>query len=769
MAYGNCQRQQRNWMVVVGWCCLAALTWSYATVAQAMTGFSFSMPNAPPKPGQRASGLLLKIDSHWVEGSGYRPMTLELRTALPARADRRVHITLIPRNWQGPRWAVETDLEIAQGSSSATATVLVPQRSIWQTMDVEVLEDGRKVDDVSGSLGIPRSNSDYNWSEAFPSMLFIDSDAPDPAELNTKLSQPGNLPNQHTLPNLYSLLTLLFPLDTDVQTLISNGSTATSPPSDLEVLRAAQLLSQVLLAPPHALPTDRRVYSSVDLIFISLSDFQILAQRHPDTFRAIADHVSCGGHLLVTDAGGDFSRLTAIDQVLKKKSSGNDASSAANPWRRLNVEAFGKDLNEIIQSDPNRYLVNPNFPGMAITPAMPAADSTPSEASADEKTPPAPPEAEDMFRTRDWDMGRVIAVKTPDLQQIPSPQWSWLLEDLKNDRWRWYRRMGLSWHRDNTDFWDFMIPGVGSAPVYAFLTIITGFMILIGPINYVFLSRWKRLYLLLVTVPLCAALITGTLIGYAVIRDGLGTRARLMSFSEMTNDGKVVSWSRQTYYAGVAPSEGLVYPHTASVFPVEAFPIDSNRVTGRILLEESQQRFTSGFLPSRTMVQTVIVNHEEAKPFVEIQSGADGKPEVLNRSDQTLSAVVVYDNGSPYFAESVPSASDGGGVALQPISPADLTTKLRILTESLEPRVPIGFATPRMTNQWYYYNSIDTSQPPPTMQSGLMMTSIQEILSPRIPPGRVWVALVPDAPAFVPIGVSSAKQTPGIHFIRGKW
>ena len=50
-------------------------------------------------------------------------------------------------------------------------------------------------------------------------------------------------------------------------------------------------------------------------------------------------------------------------------------------------------------------------------------------------------------------------------------------------------------------FFNFLIPGVTSVPIYAFLVLMTLFTIVIGPLNYIFLRRRKRTYLLAVDDP----------------------------------------------------------------------------------------------------------------------------------------------------------------------------------------------------------------------------------------------------------------------------
>ena len=82
---------------------------------------------------------------------------------------------------------------------------------------------------------------------------------------------------------------------------------------------------------------------------------------------------------------------------------------------------------------------------------------------------------------------------------------------------------GLSLMQENRGFWRFLIPGVGMAPVNGFRVLITLFVVLIGPVNYVLLRRKRRLHLLLVMIPAGAALVTGSLFAYAMVNDRLAS------------------------------------------------------------------------------------------------------------------------------------------------------------------------------------------------------------------------------------------------------
>ena len=43
--------------------------------------------------------------------------------------------------------------------------------------------------------------------------------------------------------------------------------------------------------------------------------------------------------------------------------------------------------------------------------------------------------------------------------------------------------------RENNGYWNWMVRGVGAAPVGTFLLLITLFVVVIGPVNYLLLRR----------------------------------------------------------------------------------------------------------------------------------------------------------------------------------------------------------------------------------------------------------------------------------------
>jgi hypothetical protein len=121
----------------------------------------------------------------------------------------------------------------------------------------------------------------------------------------------------------------------------------------------------------------------------------------------------------------------------------------------------------------------------------------------------------------------------------------------------------------NPDFANFLVPGVGLAPVTEFRVLITLFVLLIGPVNYWLLKRSGRLHLLVLTVPLAAVLMTSALFGYAILSDGFGTTVRAQSLTTLDQrTGEAACWSRLSYYSGLAPGDGLTMPSDVAVYPI---------------------------------------------------------------------------------------------------------------------------------------------------------------------------------------------------------
>ncbi len=728
---------------------------------QAGSYFTASLPIAGPMP-KKPSGLQLRIHSNWVDATGYRPLQIEVLSIPAALADRRITVRLSPNSWNRGREGIEFDVEIPEGSTRVTKDVLVPQFEIFQQLDIETREEGRRLEDLSGRLGLPRNVTTWDWTESFPSILFIDRDAPPPAQAMTLTAQSGK-GARTDLPDVVALAALLPPNEDFVQTLWANSNRTTTEATptrrpDSEILQSVQRLQTFELLPPEMLPAQWQGYTCLDLIVVTLADLRFLTETQPETWQAIRRYVLAGGNLLVFGVDSNLTDMSALDQLIRFP-----AKPESNAWRRPDPERYGDEtLASLSQRDS---VVRRYQSGGWIEESIEEYDSN-SKGSAE----PAP---EPIFVLRALGMGRVIALAASDLNEPAADQWAWMFQELGTSRWRWYARHGMSRIRSNIGFWDFLIPGVGAAPVKGFLGIITLFMITIGPVNYWLLGRAKRLYLLLITVPLGAAIVTAGLYAYAIVKDGFGTRTRVRSFSQVLENGEVVSWSRQAYYAGVVPSSGLVYPRTAAIFPVAANP-QQDQNGRRLTRWAKNQELTDGFLKARSTCQTLVIN-----PGARFESSLQirrepSKPSPLVKHDWPvkIEQLVVIDNGEVFWAERLQPSAE---VTLVPIALEEVRAKLLAIYAAHQPLQPPGYAPAaadwrRMRRS---YNGYDAGFASPSFSTSLLERELTQVIDDlrddQLVTGRHYIAITSKALPFVPLGVANSTQVEGFHLVRGGW
>jgi hypothetical protein len=355
------QRQRAMASLIIG-ILLAELLGSRSTTVQAGTG---SVAFLPARPKKATSGLRLSIDTRWVDGSGYRPgrVRLSMLNGLPAPADRMVKVLLRPNGiygyggYYGMR-PIEVNgwVKLRQGDRFGETVLSTPQYGQWWTVKVVTREDGKLIDELSDSLGVVRSNN-YEWSEATPTMLVIDSDAPD-----TESAARLNVPNPINTPNSTAAVasTTLLP---DIRVLVAPfqlndyNSGVVSPndfdvnvaADDNDILRLLNHIPKVEILPPDAL-FDRWIdYSSLDIVILSFSDLEKLKQDAA-TWEAIRRWLAFGPTLCVYDVGDGFQRLNQLEEYLQLGLLVEGETSQTRGWQKPAVNDYRESIDSATNS-----------------------------------------------------------------------------------------------------------------------------------------------------------------------------------------------------------------------------------------------------------------------------------------------------------------------------------------------------------------------------------------------------------------------------------
>jgi len=662
------------------------------------------------------------------------------------------------------------DIEIPEGTRLAHQTVSIPQSERWRNTSVEVFEDGWKLDDLSPESGIPipspRGHS--TWSEATPAILIVDSDAPPNANRQQNLGLPRPSPaspeDVRRLPDIRHLAALYPNLNISNDPSFFRFGERTSDAFTLQVLA---LMPQVEMLPPGDLPTKWIDYTCFDLTFVSLDDLKSMANKNPDRWQAIRDWVATGPTLCVYDMSLDAHHLEELEKLLELAPMPNAESDASElrGWSPPDAKRGSKisieGLDELYENARRRR-------GPSHSPLLDVLTTGGRYGRKPKEMP---------FVSRNANLGRVIALGTNEPFSPGAYGISRLMNEIGDENWMWYQRHGMSLHRENGDYWTQMIPGVGSAPVGSYLVLISLFAVVIGPVNYIFLRKKKRLYLLLVTVPVGAGLVTLALLNYALISDGLGVRARVRSYAEIDQTTeRAVSWSRQTYYAGLAPSGGLGFPTGAAIYPLEYYPSNRRRQrrSDRWLDWDEEQRLTSGYLGARSTAQFMVVQSHRSRRGLDIIEPADQKNalRVTNKLDAGVAKVLICDSAGRYhWAENVETGEE---FRPRKINATEAAQQLRLSYNENRPEVPKGFDPRHYRNSLgfsrYWRTDVDQGLSPPALNQSVLERGVQRAMytdASAMKP-RTYIAITRTT-TEASLGYQASREEASFHVVVGRW
>jgi hypothetical protein len=465
-----------------------------------------------------------------------------------------------------------------------------------------------------------------------------------------------------------------------------------------------------------AAPDAWQAYTGVDIVTMPQPQFE---QLEPGAREAILQWVNAGGTLLITSA--DFPGKAPSEVAVEDVQSLNAAIVSAGASA---VQANWTPLGD----GAGRFFVRPSF------------------------------------------FGRLVVVPANPFQDYSPDQWESLLRLAGAPAaWEWNERHGFSARYPSQDFLEFLIPSVKGVPVIAFLVLITLFTIVIGPVNYALLYRKRRLYLLVLTIPLIAVVTSLSLFGYSAVAHGFSTRARVRSLTLLDQrENRAVSASRVSLYSGLAPSSGLKFSRNSAVYPIWA--PDGGFESGTVNWTDTQH-FASGWLRSRTRTQFFVVTPRDERGRLEVKRTAD-KLSVANGLEWDLTALVIADDsGRLYYGENLTA---GDAANLDPLTEDNAQTAARLFAQN-PPYIPAeasAYANQHSSYGYggYYYGY---GAPSASFKSNFAEKQLSALNRPQaFVPGpiqpRSYIALLEENPE-VDMGVPSADEESSLHALIGHY
>jgi len=681
-------------------------------------------------------GLRLEVDTNWPAGAGYRPLTFTVKPLKPLPADRRITLQVIQMDdpWgSGYGYRLVKHLELPAGSGPVQTTISVPTTAVRGKWKVEVSEEGT-----------PLSKLTLGWSEN----AFFDMDEAVVAERLPHVLYVGREAPES--------------LQQVFEQILSKSFVVGAPNREL-ALYAVRF--------PKELPEQWIDYTSVDLVIIGFSDLVGLRTKRRAAFEALRGWVFAGGNLVVLGVDLDGCGLEKLAKLLDFPPHEPPAlEGQSDDWQMPRRES---NRSELLGEPVSVYYEAE----VALEVTVDAETADPEGAVSHKTETPSP--VNPGFRLRPLGLGMVVAVSAENIRFVENRQWRWLLNDLGPERWQWPQRVGLSTLHPNNHFWDFLIPGVGLAPVTEFCILITLFAVGIGPVNYFLLRRWKKLHLLMFTVPGGAAAVTLLLMLYAVVSDGLGVRTRVRSVTCIDQrTGNAACWARLSYYAGLAPSGGLVFSPDVAVIPLE--PTAFNPFVGRsrprrevVLAADGTQQLVSGWLPSRTPTQLLTIRSRRTRARLEVAPAANkpGRWTLTNRLGVRIEQVLVCTEQGKYgWAAGV---EPDERVELQPIDSAVALKRLQERCRAQRLGWPEGMTDVPSSGwsgawRWAWSGLFEVTDRDSRLEH--VLSTITAVGSPELlrPGPRTYLAVTQTSPE-VQLGTPRAREEDSLHVIVGNW
>ncbi|MDA1013862.1 MAG: hypothetical protein O3A00_05335 [Planctomycetota bacterium] len=660
-----------------------------------------------------ANDLRMLVDTRWAGGShgGYFPIRIRV-TNLGETRDLTFRFE--PSNGDNP-----TVLRTLTADQNATLefSLSVPLVGNGFSGELDVLEDGDELEELQTSIDLPRPDSN---SVPVPSILVISNKAPNTANCGLGCGLFG------------------------AQNALSGRHQAASQ-------------ADVKTVPAEILPTSWLDYTTLDCVVISRETFNAIPSGQQ---QALLMWTRAGGTLILDELQEKPVQSPFLKKVLQL-----DEALAATSWFVPNAASRPEiALHQPIGNRREWQVIN----GRRRMVEVPNLVRMPQD---DQRNEQSRWTQADPFSLLRLGAGTVIAFEDSAFPGS-ARDWNWVMTSLTNvvepgepasQRPIWISRNGHSARTPASDFMKFLIPGVETVPVYAFLFLISIFTIVIGPLNYWFLWKRKQLYLLVLSIPVIAVVTSLVLFGYSTIAHGLGVRSRIRSMTLLDQrTHQAVSMSRVSLYAGMSPSEGLKFSRDSAVFPIYN---DDQEHEGGTLDWTDRQAMRSGWLPSRTMTQFQVTTPREIRGRLNIGAPANDSLEVANGLEWNIKSIVICgDDGQLYAGENL--AADGSST-LPLARDLQLVTLAQIinsepdgLPKNLEHRRSIfdGFSNRR------YYHRRETSMSNSVMEahiSAILRISTQPILKPRS-----FVAILEDNPG-IEVGVEETSETGSLHLLRG--
>lgn len=224
---------------------------------------------------------------------------------------------------------------------------------------------------------------------------------------------------------------------------------------------------------------------------------------------------------------------------------------------------------------------------------------------------------------------------------------------------------------DDTANASFRVADDVTVPVRGLVLIMLGFIIVIGPVNLVVLSRLKRRTWMLWTIPAISFLTSLFVFAYSLLSEGVTPTVRVESLTMLDQvNRRAATLGAIAFYCPLTPGDGLRFGYETELTPLVEHRPYQRSGTPREIDWTHGQHLQRGWVIARVPAHFFVRKSETRRERLQIEGG-DGRLTVVNGLGAPVRALWLADAAGRVFSAGPIAA--GARATLEPIS---TTTKV---------------------------------------------------------------------------------------------
>ncbi|MGE0126584.1 MAG: hypothetical protein AB7U82_00655 [Blastocatellales bacterium] len=241
--------------------------------------------------------------------------------------------------------------------------------------------------------------------------------------------------------------------------------------------------------------------------------------------------------------------------------------------------------------------------------------------------------------------GRLIAVDADGVRRITPAQW----QDIKLG-WKSSRPPEKTYYDIADINKDFPVVERIGVPVRGLFVMMLAFVVVIGPINLIWLARRRKKIWMLWTVPAIALVTCLAVTGFALFGEGVNATSRAEAFTildETSHRATTIGWT--AFYSPITPGEGLHFSYDTELIPV--LPENWRYGGGdRTIDFSNDQHLDSGWVTARVPAYFKFRKSETRRERLIIRRLTDDTIRVVNGLGADIQKLWVADRSGKVYA-----------------------------------------------------------------------------------------------------------------------